>query len=410
MCYKLFDSNFTESPKNSQEILTLIAYKQFVFQEKAFNNFARNYYIFTDLWYRLPSAQHIDVLKEIEFEIGIPYENALFFAYALAGNKSGHFWIYDEEKINEFNAKIEITFQLDSHEKFVKWCSGDYETILKEKHLLPPFVIHPIIETKTKPTKKDGEVFMIASPHYIHDKVTYGLYFTLIDRFNKGGCNNKFKELFGIVFQEYVGELIKFYFKTWEIIPEIKYKKGKHNFQDSIDWFILKDDKLIMIEVKQSSLFLKSKYNPSIKGIKSDLKKTIIEGVKQLEVSEKDIKSQKYLDLQKFNNVTSFVKLVVVNDPIYNANFIVKTLMKDEVDNLNFQVININEFETLLSNQNEAESLFDTLYFKGIKYNEMDFKEFIIAMFPDSQKRVEFLEPIWDRFFSKVESSENKST
>jgi len=279
MCHKLFDANFTKTHKNAQEILTIIAYRQFIFQENIFNNFARNYYIFTDLWYRTPVSKDIDILAEIESEIGTSYENSLFFAYALVGNKDGHFWIYDEEKINEFNAKTKITFQLDSHEKFVKWCSGDYETILKEKHLLPPFVIHPIIETKTKPTKKDGEVFMIASPHYIQDKVTYGLYFTLIDRFNKGGCNNKFKELFGIVFQEYVGELLKFYFKTWEIIPEIKYKKGKHNFQDSIDWFILKDDKLIMIEVKQSSLFLKSKYDPSSEGIKSDLRKTVIEGV-----------------------------------------------------------------------------------------------------------------------------------
>ncbi len=238
MCYKLFDSNFTETHKNAQEILTLIAYRQFVFQEKAFNNFARSYYIFTDLWYRLPSTQDINILKEIESEIGIPYENALFFAYALVGNKNGHFWIYDAEKIHEFNSKTKLTFKLDSHKKFVKWCSGDYETILKENSLLPPFVTHPIVETKTKPTKTDGEVFMIASPHYIHDKVTYGMYFTLIDRFNKGGCNNKFKELFGIVFQEYVGDLLRFYFKTWEILPEIKYKKGKHNFQDSIDWFI----------------------------------------------------------------------------------------------------------------------------------------------------------------------------
>ncbi len=99
-----------------------------------------------------------------------------------------------------------------------------------------------------------------------------------------------------------------------------------------------------------------------------------------------------------------------MNDPIYNANFIVKSLMKNEVDNLNFQIININEFETLLSNQINSESLFDMLYFKGIKHNEMDFKEYIIEMFPDAQKRVEFLEPIWDSFFSKIESSSNEST
>ena len=403
MCYKRFDSKFTKSHlNNSPEILTKIAYRQFVFQEASFNNFTRYYYILTELWYRLDCTKKIDILSEIKSEIGISYENALLYSYALVGNKEGHFWLYDQATIDKINDHTGFNLTVDSHKKFVKWCSGTYSEIIKHKKTLTPFVIHPVIATKTKPVKNKNDVFMIASPHHVHDKVTCGLYFLLAERFNKGGKNNNFKELFGAVFQEYVGELLNYYFKTWSVIPEIRYKKGKHQFQDSIDWFVMKDDKLIMIEVKQSSIYLKSKSDPSIERIKDDLRKTIIPGAKQLEVSEADIESKQYEELKRFNRVKNFVKLIVINDPLYNANSIVKSLMADEINDLSFQIININEFEILLSNQKDVESLFDLLYFKKLDKNEMDFKEFTISMFPDSRKTVEFLKPIWDSFFSKL--------
>ena len=203
------------------------------------------------------------------------------------------------------------------------------------------------------------------------------MYFHLIDRFRKGNKRNKFKELFGYVFQEYVGELLHFYFHNWDVIPEIKYKKGKGKFQDSADWFVTKDDKLIIIEVKQSSIFLKSKQNPSMDVITSDLRKTVIKAVKQLSVTERDIKEKKYPELKIFENIDSFLKLIVINDPLFNANFLVKTILKKEVEDITFQIININDFETILSSQSHAESLFDVLYFKSLEDNEMDFNEYI---------------------------------
>ncbi len=408
MCHKLFDNNCEKTrKKDAKEILTEISYRQFVFQQKNFNNFARNYYIYTDLWYRMPYARRIDVLSEIEAVIGVPYKHAVFFAYALAGNKSGHFWIYDEKAIEDLNEETDLAITPDSHRKFVSWCSGDYEAILSQENQLPPFVLYPIIETKTKPLDNKNDVFMIVSQQFLHDKLTSALYFYLAERFKKGNRRNDFKEIFGHVFQEYVGELLRYYFNTWDVISEIKYKKGKLNSQDSVDWFVTKDDKLIMVEVKQSSIFLSSKHSPSIEEIISDLRKTIIHGVKQLKISESDIKSNKYQELHRFCNIKSFTKLIVVNDPLYNANLVVKTILQDEVDDLNFQIININEFETLLSSQRNAESLFDILYFKAIGHNKVDFNEYICNIFPQASCMIEFLLPIWDSFFEKIKFDKN---
>lgn len=403
MCHKLIDADFVDSKsKDAIAILTKISYRQFVFQMKNFNNFARNYYIYSDLWSRLPNAKGINVLSEIEDEIGIPYDWAILFAYALAGNKFGHFWMYDKKALDELNEITGLSLTVESHEKFVKWCSGTYEKILKDNSELPPFVRYPIVETKLMPVANKGEVFMVISQQFLHDKLTNGLYFNLIDRFKKGNRSNRFKEIFGYVFQEYVGELLRFYFHSWDIIPEIGYKKGKGYFQDSADWLVKKGDKLIIIEVKQSSIFLKSKQNPSMDVIISDLRKTIIKAIDQLSVTERDIKEKKYDELRTFKHINSFVKLIVINDPLFNANFLVKTILKNEVEDLTFQIININDFETILSSQSDTESLFDVLFYKAIKDNEMDFNEYIYKIFPEAKSDIEFLKPIWERFFKDV--------
>lgn len=402
MCHKLFDATFHKSQcKDAIEILTKISYRQFIFQQKNFNFFARNYYLYTDLWGRVASARSIDIASEIEDEIGVPYDYALLFAYALAGNKNGHFWVYTEDQINSINDKTNLSLTVESHRKFIRWCSGSYTEIICQNNYLPPFVRYPIIETKTKPVANKGEVFMIVSQQFLHDKLTSGLYYCLIDRFNKGSKNNKFKELFGYVFQEYIGELLRFYFSSWKIVSEIRYKKGPNHFQDSVDWFVIKDEKLIMIEVKQSSIFLKSKQEPSTGEIISDLRKTIIHAVNQLKITEDDIEERKYPELHLFDSIKKVIKLIVVNDPLFNANFIVKNIVKDEITDLTFQVININDFETLLSCQKMSESLFDILYYKAIEHNEMDFNELICNLFPDAHSDIDFLKPTWDRFFQK---------
>lgn len=152
MCHKLFDVDFVESEnKDATAILTKISYRQFVFQQKNFNNFARNYYIYNNLWSRVPRARSIDILTEIEDEIGIPYNWAILFAYALAGNKYGHFWIYDEKAIKEINEKTGLSLTVESHAKFVKWCSGTFKDILSQNSVLPPFVRYPLVETNLKP-------------------------------------------------------------------------------------------------------------------------------------------------------------------------------------------------------------------------------------------------------------------
>lgn len=400
MCYKLSES--TMKYDNNVELIAGIAYRQFVFQEKQLNYFARNYHIYTEIWRNISNAGDVDILSEIESVIGVPFDVALLYAFALLGNKDGHFWLYDDEAIATLNDKTNLGLTVASFKKFIEWSSADYETILSEATCLPPFMLHPIVRTNARPVDNKDEVYMLVSKQYLHDKLTSGLYFTLMDRFNKGGSKNQFKQGFGIAFQQYVGELLRYYFKAWDVVSEIRYKKGKHHFQDTVDWFLHLDDRLIMIEVKQSSIYSKAKRQPTIKGLKSDLQKTIIQGGRQLRTSEDDIKSNRYPELKRFAGVKSFLKLIVVNDAFYVSNFIVKSVMTGELEEVDYQVINVNDLEVLLSNQGAVESLFDILYYKRLNDSEMDFKEYIVKMFKNPTSSVKFLETIWDNFFKKL--------
>jgi len=403
MCHKLIEKDFGHQTNNSNEILMLFGYRQFVFQELNLNLLSRNHYIYSKLWYETKEAKDLDVLEEIKKIIGVEYKAVIIFAYALLGNQDGYFWPYNEEQLSLIKEKFKLNVKPKDHLSFIKWCSGDYEKIVNETKLENPFILYPIIETKTKPRDDLGEVYLMASHQLLHNKITYGLYYILIDKFNMGSSKNIFKEKFGYVFQKYIGVLLDYYFSTWKIIPEIKYKISKHNLQDSADWFLLKNDKLILFEVKQSSIFIKAKESAKVADIKKDLRKTLVKAVSQLNKSEKDIKSGKYRELDKFSRVKYFIKMVVVNDPMYFGNTVIKDLIKEELDEANkqsnFHIINVNDFEVLLDSQKETESLFDILNYKEIEFPKMDFKEFIIKMYPSGSGKVKFLDDYYENCF-----------
>jgi len=97
MCHKLHDENLVQKTTDGREILMHFGYRQFVFQEKLFNNLSRNYYLYNHLWYKVRQVSDIDILSEIESILGLPYEIALMFTYASVGNKNGYIFPYEKE-------------------------------------------------------------------------------------------------------------------------------------------------------------------------------------------------------------------------------------------------------------------------------------------------------------------------
>jgi len=392
------------SSQHPFEIAFRIGYTQFNFQERPFNLLARNLYIYFHFWKKVSVAKHIDILADIQEIIGIPYDLAIFFALALVGNKQGYVFPYSEETLIKITEATSIKIDADAHNRFLQWCSADYEFYKSYGKVLPSFIAQPIVNTKEYPKAGEASAHLIISYNGMFQKVTSGIYYALIDKYNLGGKKNEFKRVFGYVFQEYVGELLKYSLNGWSIIPEIKYKNGK-NFVDSIDWFVQKEDKLILVEVKQSSVFLDAKYVSKMEDISKDLDKTLVTAVKQLVKTHAAITSKKHPEFELFREVKHFQSLIVVYDPIYNGNNIVKKIIKKSFGpvSISYGLIGISDFEVLLDNQMDSGSLFELLEYKQIDKKEFDFKEFTISMYPDGNKGMRFLKHYYESFFDNVD-------
>lgn len=406
MCIKVSGKDIIRKTNSSDEILIYLAYKQFIFQEDQFIKSSRNIYIYRDLWYKVKQSKNIDVLKDIQDIIGIPYEAAMIFSYALLGSKDSYFWVYDEKTIDEFNKKYKLNLDYYSQKRFLDWCSADYDQILNFQNDLNPLIEFPIIETKSRPRVEFDNVYLVISYHSLFNKITSGIYYCLADKYNRGGKNNKFKEAYGFVFQEYIGVLLKYHFHSWTVHPEIRYDHGN----DTVDWLITKDNKAILVEVKQSSITLESKETGQLSTIENDLKKTLIKAARQLKRTEDDIKSEKYKELIRFKGMKDFEKIIITGDPFYFANSLGKNIIEKELNDssFNYSIININDFERILANQQKTESLFELLSYKNLiyDYKNMDFKEYILKMYPNTleYEKMLFLYQTYSNFFSSIEN------
>lgn len=404
MTFYLSDLKLLSVTTKPYEILMYNTYRQFPYQESTMQSLSRTLYLYNDLWNKTENAKHIDIKQIVKEVIGIDLEIFLLIGFSFLGQalKNGFFRKYDEDTINKLTDQFRHIFQLKNQDCFIKRIGADFNHYRIYNGDLNPLIKFPIVITHQNPDPQLPEVYIIPSLRNFNIRITNGLYYDLTDTMRtKSG--NPFKNAFGHVFQNYIGILLKEHFKTWEIIPEIRY--NKHN--DTVDWFIVKDNRAIIIEVKQSSLSLESKLSGSLKGIKKDISKNIFKAIKQIYNTIEAIQSNKYSSLAIFKNITRFEKVIICYEPLYNAHLIVRELLKtgyeENTSNHIYHIINIDSFEKLLAYQEDSESLFELLYFKSItdEYKEMDFNEYLIANYPNIEKTNTFLLKRYDTFFSQ---------
>jgi hypothetical protein len=407
MCFKLFDKDFG-AKLDPFEVMIKISYNQFRYQENPFNILSRSLYLYRKLWTRVDKGNEISVLKEIESIIGIPYDAAIAYCIALVGNKDGYFFPDQKEAIEEISRLLKHKITDIEHNQFLDWISYDYSGIKNHDGLVNPFILRPVINTKCEPEQGKGRLFVVASCSNLFFKISDGIYFPLIDRFNKGGSDNKFKEVFGYVFQEYIGDLLKFYLKTPDVKAEIKYTKNKNKI-DSADWFVVYGESMIIIEVKQSSIFLKSKALAKTADIKNDLNKTLTKAAIQLLRTKNDIISGKFPELSEFSSVKTFKLLIVTSDPLYSANSFCKQFIAKEVSlkEDEFDIININELEYLMDNQTDGNSFLDILENKSTNFTNHDFREFLFQLFPKGLGERKFLKKYYEEYFEQLEEQDS---
>ena len=393
---------------SATESIVKTAYRQLIYQE-SMGVIARSVYIYNFLWPEKYNSS-FNINNAFIKMYGISYDKILFYGIALTGSHESYFYASNYKK--DFKSEISIDIQDDDFEKFIKLISMDSKGFISyEGSLTNPILKYPILSTDFCPADMKEPVFLILSKACLFNKLVYGIYYDLLE--NSMGINGKndFKTIFGYVFQDYIGILLKEHFRKWNITPEIKYLKDK-NSVDTVDWLIQRGNNLVLIEVKQSSIYLPAKNAGSIEEIKKGINQNIIKAINQLERTEKDILSKKYEELKQFNKIKNIQKLIIIADPLYFGNLIVNMLFDNVLINKKTHIINIADFESLISLQKNKESLFYLLEQKMNNENNLkDFNDFIYSKYGIYYNGNKFLMKMFDKYYKSwnIKSTDKKN-
>ncbi|HEX7999368.1 MAG TPA: hypothetical protein VF528_13360 [Pyrinomonadaceae bacterium] len=406
-----------EKGHSSDSCLIRLVSNQLDYSRPIRNLLPRIFAIYRDLWPEVSKA--VPIQKAIESISGLGIEDILVLCFSFSMRaRTGFFRTYPDELTTD--ERIKDIFTRDKQQAFVDWVSCGYKKFrelskaelkkapgpLYDKFRFNPLVRYPAIRTDRNPKPGHLPVHLLPVPRLLLERVTRGLYFELSDYFKGSEKSNIFRTSFGYVFQEYVGALLKDAIGEKYILPELKY--GKHNL-DSTDWIVVQGNRGILIEVKQSGLFLNAKTWGDLESIKQDLSKTVGKGVKQLWAFEQAIHSGRHEELKHLSHIKEVERIIVTHDRSYLSNSILrdqiwKKFSEDKADvpkDFHWHLISIDELEDLLGMRDLI--LFDLLRKKRLDPDddEMDFGDYLGRKYADRYSPNAYLNRINEEFFSK---------
>lgn len=372
------------------------------------NQIARTWCIFHELW---PLNYDENPLKLIEKMVNVPYILILGFSWSII--QDGYTLGCKDYK--GFEHKLGIKVNENWCENYLNyfscsrnlWLSKINTPNTNSKPCIPTYISKPILDSGIIPTGKNSKVYFIPSAKNLITRVTTGLFYDLSDRYNnEAGHGNTFKSQFGKVFEQYVEKLFKFHLgSSFFISSEIEYgKKGKR--KRTTDLLVRHNYSLILIEIKQASLYAKALYEGKEEDIRNDLKRNIGKAVDELIKTEKAL-SEGHEELKTFWGCTKIFKLIVFNNSLHLANNFCKNLVKNDIDLSSISIINIYELETLLDVQQPTQNLFEMIEEKENKYPNHSFKDFIARAYPNAEKTGKFINKYFNEVFSVLRNTNN---
>ncbi len=336
-------------------------FEQMEYQFSPIYMMARTIVIFNELLQNI-NPDKFEPLSEIfQKETGLSIYDylRLCFAFFAGSQKTATF------SVTTFtNADIPQFKDFLTEEKIIKALDilkGDYKKFREEdtyvneklkpvftKTRLNPLLIYPIIETDVK---------NLGDPYVIPNIVAYirksfgGLYWWFHRYFENQNKQQDFRNYFGRVFQEYVGKILKNIYGERNVHEEIVYGKGLR----FIDWWIKKDDKIYLFESKASQFALLSKQTGDKEiVVKNEIKKKVVEAIKQVYKRVKDI--SKYEELKRFRG-KQVIPFIVFMDIPFVSGYLYEPWITEALEEIEQKksVIGLKDFPFFLINIEELE-------------------------------------------------------
>jgi hypothetical protein len=393
--WSLHDQRIDHEALNGNEILLRIAYSQFQYQNEPLNALSRTIYIYKHIWPKRTMMIEHDIFDET---LGISFDHLFFHAFWVLASDNSFFYKNTSEINEEVNTRLGLAISEETENAFLAWSAASLDAITTYQGPLENALHdYPIVETGFIPPGGEKEVFLLITKNCLRLKLAQYLYFDFIDNYSVSGKGNVFKQAYGSVFQEYIGVLLNKHFRSWDVIPEIRYLKEKSHV-DTVDWILRRNDKVVLIEVKQSSVFLDTKTTGSLESFKLDCRKTLCKAFAQLNTTRDDINSGAYPELKFLRPIPKVELLCVVADPLYFGNMLLPELGADFPE---MHVINIADLEDLLEIQKNDQNLHYLLGKKRKKSSlqAMDFKEYNLHLIHgENQCQSQFLRNVLEGY------------
>ena len=405
---------FQECSDNPQSCLMRFGASQFDYDRENRNLLARTLIIYRDLWNTVSDASQVNIDTAIQSFSGLTLHEILVLGLFFSGRaKDGRFGL---EEMGEYPATIKDCLTLDKQQTFVNWISCKYEEfrsrsvtdlpirIEYEKFRFNPLCVKPIIIPDRNLSPGFSQVYLTPIPTLIYGRVTRGIFFSLADHFRESGDSNPFRSAFGVVFQEYVGLILKKALGEDNVQREWRYGLKGYS-KDTPDWFVIKDGVAVLIEVKQAGLSLIAKQWGDTEDIKKALKRSIGAGVKQMWEFERAIETGLCTCPDWFNGVKISDRLVVTYDRPYFLN----STLRDEIRQMytlpgtyHWHTISVEELEYFLgaTGTNFTKALSEKRL--AVEEDEMDFRDYCSRNFSKDKCTNSYLDSVDDNFCNEL--------
>jgi hypothetical protein len=356
--------------------------------------FPRTMLMLRDVWGSTPEASAVDPLEDLRSMTGMTLEQIMWIGKACAAlPNEGYLRPSMMRFPGDEHPQLGSLLTEDACKLFFKWASATYLTIRQEAarfkppsasydhYRFNPLAIYPLVRPDVNPDPSNGPVYLVPCRRLIVERVTLGLYHDLAKHY-ASTRSAVFKNAFGHVFQNYVGLLLREALPGGGVNREWKYGPSS-NVRDTPDWIIIEGTRAVLIEVKQSALFLETKMWGQVTTLRSDMQKTLGKALRQLASFEVAIDAGTP-GLERMKSVSEYERLVVCFDSVHWGNSVVRDEMtaiarQDNVHPVHVHVAAIQEFEYVLGRCWHG-SLFDLLRRKRTGdggQDAMDFKDWM---------------------------------
>jgi hypothetical protein len=403
-----------QKDSNLQGFLTRFGASQLDYDRELRHLLPRTLLIYENLWPKSGNCNQVDIVDAIKSFSGLNLKEILVLSLIFAKNaKNGFFRLVED--VDQYPSTLKYYLDINKQKAFVNWISCNYSYFRDrsrlnmrsdmdyEKFRFNPLLLKPAIIPDCNPHPGSSQVYITPIRALIYRRVTTGLYFTLSDYFKE---NNKkpFRGTFGLVFQDYVGLLLKEAVGELNVQQEKKYGPKGSN-KATPDWFVIQNGTAILIEVKQSGLYLNAKKWGQLDQIQKDLTQTIGAGVRQMLEFEEDLRTG-LCDLDWLKDIKITERLVVT----YDTPCFVNSVLRDEIRKLpptipkdfHWHSISVEELEAFLGIV--SINLMDALKEKRLdtEGDKMDFRDYYSRKFSQDYCRNPYLNSVHDKFFDDL--------